>query len=105
MKTAVCGVKFEFYYIHSIWCSATFLPPANEVCEGYVFTGVCLSTGGHAWQGRAWQGGVCGRGGGHAWQGEGGVYGGGCVWWGACVVGGMHGRRPPTDTMATAYGQ
>ena len=24
----------------------TFLLPANEVCEGYVFTGVCLSTGG-----------------------------------------------------------
>ena len=23
-----------------------YLPPANEVCEGYVFTGVCLSTGG-----------------------------------------------------------
>ena len=23
-----------------------FLPPANEVCEGYVFTGVCLSMGG-----------------------------------------------------------
>ena len=23
-----------------------FLTPANEVCEGYVFTGVCLSTGG-----------------------------------------------------------
>ena len=23
----------------------TFLEPANEVCEGYVFTGVCLSTG------------------------------------------------------------
>ena len=23
-----------------------FLPLANEVCEGYVFTGVCLSTGG-----------------------------------------------------------
>ena len=22
-----------------------FLPPANDVCEGYVFTGVCLSTG------------------------------------------------------------
>ena len=21
-----------------------FLPPANEVCKGYVFTGVCLST-------------------------------------------------------------
>ena len=26
-----------------------YLLPANEVCEGYVFTGVCLSTGGHAW--------------------------------------------------------
>ena len=24
----------------------SLLPPANEVCEGYVFTGVCLSTGG-----------------------------------------------------------
>ena len=23
----------------------SLLPPANEVCEGYVFTGVCLSTG------------------------------------------------------------
>ena len=22
-----------------------FLPPANKVCDGYVFTGVCLSTG------------------------------------------------------------
>ena len=22
-----------------------YLPPANKVCEGYVFTGVCLSTG------------------------------------------------------------
>ena len=34
-----------------------FLPPANEVCEGYVFTGVCLSTGGmRAWllTGGAW---------------------------------------------------
>ena len=44
------------------------LPPANEVCEGYVFTSVCLSTGG---------GGV--RGGG----GQGDMHGGG----GACVVG------------------
>ena len=24
-----------------------YLPPANVVCEGYVFTGVCLSTGGN----------------------------------------------------------
>ena len=43
-----------------------FLPPANEVCEGYVFTGVCLSTPG---------GGACG------------------FIQGACMVlfGGMHG--------------
>ena len=61
-----------------------FLPPANKVCEGYVFTGVCLSTGGgHAWQGACISGtcvagghglGVCTagmhtcKGGGHAWQ-------------------------------------
>ena len=32
------------------------LPPANEVCEGFVFTAVCLSTGG----GHTWQGGVMG---------------------------------------------
>ena len=25
------------------------LPPANEVCEGYVFTGVCLSMGRGVW--------------------------------------------------------
>ena len=25
----------------------SYLPPANEVCEGYVFTGVCLFTGGY----------------------------------------------------------
>ena len=29
-------------------CWAVLLPPANEVCEGYVFRSVCLSTGG--WQ-------------------------------------------------------
>ena len=27
------------------------LPPANEVCEGCVFTRVCLSTGGSTWAG------------------------------------------------------
>ena len=72
------------------------LPPTNEVCEGYVFTGVSLST---------W-GGMCGcsRGacvvapGGHAWLLRGSMHG--CSG-GACVVapgrgvvaprGGMHG--------------
>ena len=76
-----------------------FLPPANEVCEGYVFTGVCLSTGGmRAWLltggcmvapgGHAWllrgacmvspRGGMRGcSGGGHAWLLPGG---GGCAW-------------------------
>ena len=36
---------------HKQYLCHIFLPPANEVCEGYVFTGVCLSTlgGGCAW--------------------------------------------------------
>ena len=43
------------------------LPPANEVCEGYVFTGVCLSKPGGG--GRVWfyLGGMHGFIGGHAW--------------------------------------
>ena len=47
----------EYLCTHTVmrWLfGMTFLPPANEVCEGYVFTGVCLSTGG----GRVWQGGM-----------------------------------------------
>ena len=61
-----------------------FVPPANEVCEDYVFTGVCLSTGGHVWRGGTCvAGGVCG----------GGMHGrGACVAGGACMVGGMRGR-------------
>ena len=43
------------YWHHCQLCIPTYLiptnsllllPPANVVCEGYVFTGVCLSTGG-----------------------------------------------------------
>ena len=55
----------------------TSLPPANEVCEGYVFTPVSqsfCSQGGCAW----WWG-ACVVGG-HAWLGV-------CAW-----KGGMHGR-------------
>ena len=70
----------EWSMIHPI----LFLPPANDVCEGYVFTPVSHSVhrgggvraggirgkGGHAW----WRGGTCGKGacvakgGGHVWQ-------------------------------------
>ena len=78
------------------------LPPANEVCEGYVFTGVCLSKGGV--RGCSWgayivapRGGMrgCSWGawllpGGHVW-----LLPGGHVWLlqGACVVAprGVHG--------------
>ena len=88
------------------------LPPANEVCEGYVFTGVCLSTPGGACM-VLFVGGMHGfiRGacvvlfggcvvlfgghawfylGGHAWFYSGGVHG---FIWGVCVVlfGGMQG--------------
>ena len=39
------------------WWLTLFLPPANEVCEGYVFTGVCHSVhrGGHV-RGCSWGG-------------------------------------------------
>ena len=50
-----------------------------QVCKGYVFTGVCLSTVGERMAGDVC-GGVC-TWWGCAWQGE-----------GACVAGGMHGR-------------
>ena len=75
-------------FIH-VW----FLPPANEVWEGYDFTGVCLSTGGWACMvvvGGAWlQGGIhsCGRVGGmcgcrgHMWLQGACVIAGGCAWW------------------------
>ena len=68
-----------------------FLPPENEVCEGYVFTGVCLSTGGeHVWL--LWGGSVHGcSGGGHVWLLWGGMCG--CCWRGVhgCSRGGGHG--------------
>ena len=45
-------VFYKFYF--KLFCELrsnenfkyiVFLPPANEVCEGFIFTGVCLSTG------------------------------------------------------------
>ena len=36
---------FALFFVENT-LSINLLPPANEVCEGYVFIGVCLSTGG-----------------------------------------------------------
>ena len=49
----------------SLWeiLDQPLLPPANEVCEGYVFTGVCLFTGGGVHGRRA-----CVAEGDHVWQ-------------------------------------
>ena len=78
MYTYLKYIKFGQNSLIFILVRQEFLPPTNEVCEGYVFTGVCLSTGeGHVW----WQGG-------HAW------WWGGCMVAGACVVmGGVCGGR------------
>ena len=104
------GLVGDIFDVSTTLDNLNLLPPANEACEGYVFTGVCLSTrggmrgcrggcvvvGGQVWlQGGAWLwagmcgcGGVCGCGG-HVW-----------LWgeWGACVVvgGGMHRIRRDT---------
>ena len=66
------------------------LPPANEVCEGYVFTGVCLSTGACMSHDQLVLRGVC-----VVFSGVwvvflGGVHG---FFWAACMVffGGVHG--------------
>ena len=64
----------------------SYLPPANEVCEGYVFTGVCHSVHKGGGMGRAWL--LRGR---HAWLLLGGhawLLPGGHAWapGGACMV-------------------
>ena len=102
--------RFTFKTVQMIW--KHFLPPANIVCEGYIFTGICDSVnGGCAWLLRGGMHG-CSRGhawllgghawllwGGHAWFSLGGMCGFflagvhgfllggmyGCSW-GACVV-------------------
>ena len=78
-------IFMRFNKNHDVLNFYSYLPPANEVCEGYVFTGVCLST----------PGGGCGGlcmvlFGGHAWFYLGGMHG---FIWGECMVlfGGMHG--------------
>ena len=69
-------------------CAQTFIPPTNEVCEGYVVTGVC----------------VCPHGGGPCIAKGGGMHGrgtcvvGACMVGGACVAGG-HAWQKPRDTI------
>ena len=103
-KCQVIDHDFSHYINH-------LLPPANEVCEGYVFTGVCLSTGGVSVQGGLCLGvglcpggslqgvslsrerGLCpGRG--VSVQGWGSLSRGISVWGGLCP-GGSLSRRPP----------
>ena len=89
---------------HMTKFSPILLPPANEVCEGYVFTrvcqsfcsrggvwllGACVVAGGHVVvaRGCAWLGGMCGC------QGA-CIVAGGCAWLpggGVWLLGGMHG--------------
>ena len=61
--------------------NGSLLPPTNEVCEGYVFTGVCLPPGG----GCVLQGGIHGGG-----CMAGGIHGRGYAWHGAYMAGGIH---------------
>ena len=114
-QTLIEQERPQFFFNKRKVVERPFLPHANEVCEGYVFTGVChsfCSRGGRAWLLR----GVCVvLFGGHAWFYSGGgmhgfIWGGMCgfirgacvvLLWGACMVlfgghawfylGGMHG--------------
>ena len=40
----------SFSKLQELWQNFLLCKPRNGVCEGYVFTGVCLSTGGSPWQ-------------------------------------------------------
>ena len=93
MIVAVLGLSMldKLYNYYNIYMDK-YLPPANEVCEGYVFTPVCqsfCSQGRHAWLGvcmvggHAWLQGACVVAGGHAW-----------LWRGACVFVGGHAWLP-----------
>ena len=43
-RTQFYGLKLTLNWI--LVTAYSYLPPAHEVCDGYVFTRVCLSTGG-----------------------------------------------------------
>ena len=99
---ALTGLHYEYKYtvqykhLHvtvswaMVLATSSLLPPANEVCKGYVFTRVCHSVHrvGIRCRGGMWGRGACMAGGAH---GKGhvcrGVHGGGVhAWWGACVA-------------------
>ena len=44
LTTLRSGIPAESMLCETTRLFQLYLPPANEVCEGYVFTGVCLST-------------------------------------------------------------
>ena len=76
---------------YASYLNAFLLPPANVVCEGYIFTGVCDSVNRGGMCGFIWGGmhgfirGACLRGfiwGGHAWFYLGGMRG--FIWGGMC---------------------
>ena len=46
VKLCVVWVTFFYNLQIIVFCLEIILPPANEVCESNVFTGVCLSTRG-----------------------------------------------------------
>ena len=98
-------VQYKHLHVTVSWAmvlaTSSLLPPANEVCKGYVFTRVCHSVHRVGIRGR----GACEAGGMHgrgcAWQGA-CVSGG--AWWGcACMVGGMRGRYYEIRSMSGWY--
>ena len=75
MRTCIHQPSIQCKQIEKSMYTVVSLPPANKVCEGYVFTGVCLSTGGACVAARG--GGMCGcsPGGGMRGSSGGGVRG------------------------------
>ena len=52
-------ILYFFLVLFNFHPLGPLLPPANEVCEGYVFTGVCLFTWGVSVWGGLCPGGLC----------------------------------------------
>ena len=87
------SVNVKLIYMKLFIKILKYLPPANIVCEGYIFTGVCDSVNrGGGMRGFIWGACVVFIQGGHAWFYSGGpawFYSGGHAWF--YLGGGMHG--------------